>query len=93
MKRFSYACTVGRLVPDGLEPYELPDGVWLAPCVAVATIPLPRMGAICAGDGMSAVLSFYTLRGTVVSYGVVLVWNREKQGVSLIIINYCVAEG
>ena len=44
MKRSSRACTVGRLVPNGLEPYGLPDGAWLAPCAAVATILIVKRG-------------------------------------------------
>jgi hypothetical protein len=27
-----------------LEPYGLPDGAWLAPCVAVATILIAKRG-------------------------------------------------
>ena len=44
MKRSSCACTVGRLVPNGLEPYELPDGAWLVPCAAVATTLMVKRG-------------------------------------------------
>jgi hypothetical protein len=44
MKRFSCVCTVGGLVPNGLESYGLPDGGWLAPCAVVATILIAKLG-------------------------------------------------
>jgi len=46
---------LGRLVPKRLEPYGLPDGAWLAPCAAVATILDGKRGR------HLAIISFYTV--------------------------------
>jgi hypothetical protein len=80
------------LVPNGLEPYGLSDSAWLAPCVAVATILIVQRGRHLWRYSHSTL--FVVLRWQLVTGRYwYLFENREKQGVSLIIINYYVVEG
>jgi hypothetical protein len=88
MKRSSCAYTVGRLVPNGLEPYGLPDGAWLAPCEAVATILIAKLGRHLWRSSHNTILLY---SGSWLR--VVCSLRIEKQGISLIIINYYVVEG